>query len=533
MNPPALFQTLGSHFPRTINENQELINKVDWLVSSRKSSIAISRCYREALSGQSEEVAELKEQILALQQVVSTLNGGEGRKRKRGKAQTWEKNSDIESWVHAGVRRLLGMPETGSKDNFAPEKWPDYDKEEATNGYIQTSEGRALWRPDWGNLKNRFFENLVEAAIKSCLDNQAILEKAKVARPSEVEVRDRVVMYLESIDRKKGNAASVETEWKKIDGRTRSLVKFIKDKWDDLPLSKCREAPLLKAALTEYNGVLRTLYFIEWHETQNPLKVAENVAEDGENIDDLEDAELDDYDDIVEPWWWSEVIRLAVWTAFELWQQSIKRGGRPSVDVFHLPPNYHKLRTTGFRLASGVCAEIEEGEGGGEEIIQPRIKCTKSMINWDVVRPVNSPLIPDESQIPGDVVSATSRHLPTLQQYLLNTQPGILTKVTDKHLKLPPCVESHCLRSMWKGRRRHDGVPYHMKINAARQGERFDNLQEFHEQESASTDRRGRVVWPTDGDAFNDYSDVGFGDVGDFRLDDDGDEDPPLPPTQE
>ncbi|ODN76277.1 hypothetical protein L202_06204 [Cryptococcus amylolentus CBS 6039] len=88
---------------------------------------AASRCYREALSGQSQEVAELKEKMLALQQIVSTLNGDEGRKRKRGKAQAWEKNSNIESWVHAGVRRLLGMSEMGRKVHFAPEKWPDYD----------------------------------------------------------------------------------------------------------------------------------------------------------------------------------------------------------------------------------------------------------------------------------------------------------------------------------------------------------------------------------------------------------------------
>ncbi|ODN76203.1 hypothetical protein L202_06124 [Cryptococcus amylolentus CBS 6039] len=115
-----------------MNENQELIHKVDWL-----------------------EAAELKEQMLALQQVVSKLNGGEGRKRKRGKAQAWEKNSDFESWVHAGVRRLMGMPEMGRKANFAPEMWPDYDEEEAPNGYIQTSEGRVLRRPDWGNLKNK------------------------------------------------------------------------------------------------------------------------------------------------------------------------------------------------------------------------------------------------------------------------------------------------------------------------------------------------------------------------------------------
>ncbi|ODN75989.1 hypothetical protein L202_05955 [Cryptococcus amylolentus CBS 6039] len=356
---------------------------------------------------------------------------------------------------------------------------------------MSNREGRTLWRPDWGNLKNKFFENLVEAAIKSsnksnnktggddeegssgwrwkhnkknstiCVGpdgrtGQDYLVDSGAPRPSEAEVRDRVVMYLESIDRKKGNAASVEAR----PGR--------------LPLSKCQEAPLLKATFTQNNGVLRALYFIERHETQNPLKVAENVAEDGDNIDDLEETELDDYDEflllrdiytgtgveqdtksrvVVKPWWWSEEATVAY--------------------TFHLPPNYHKLRTTGFRLASGVCAEIEEGEGGGE-IIQPVIECTKSMINWDVVRLVNSPLIPDESQVARNVVLATSRRLPTLQQYLQDTQPGILTKVTEKHLKLSPCRDS-----------------------------------------------------------FEDYGDEGFDGGGDYRLGDDGDGDPALPPTQE
>ncbi|OXG42947.1 hypothetical protein C359_02276 [Cryptococcus neoformans Bt120] len=59
---------------------------------------------------------------------------------------------------------------------------------------------KILWRPNWENLRNAFFGNLVDAAVKACEDDRKNL---KLECPSTEGTRDRVVAYLENIAKHK------------------------------------------------------------------------------------------------------------------------------------------------------------------------------------------------------------------------------------------------------------------------------------------------------------------------------------------
>lgn len=82
----------------------------------------------------------------------------------------------------------------------------------------------------------------------------------------------------------------------------------------------------MRNALFAGDGILRAVHFIDRSEEQNFLRYTENVAADGDRIDDLEDDDLE-YDEflllcdlyngtkvdnpgwmVYEPWWWSEEV---------------------------------------------------------------------------------------------------------------------------------------------------------------------------------------------------------------------------------
>lgn len=130
--------------------------------------------------------------------------------------------TELEDWVHANVRRIIDMPPSGDKSLYSKDKWPNYDPEEAPNGYVEDPESRkVLWRPNWENLRNAFFGNLVDVAVKACEDDRKSL---KLECPSTEETRDRVVAYLKNIAKRKcGKQSKKEADEKRILGRTRTV----------------------------------------------------------------------------------------------------------------------------------------------------------------------------------------------------------------------------------------------------------------------------------------------------------------------
>ncbi|OXG11031.1 hypothetical protein C366_06536 [Cryptococcus neoformans Tu401-1] len=64
------------------------------------------------------------------------------------------------------------------------------DMEELKVQIRRSRKQEVLWRPNWENLRNAFFGNLVDAAVKACEDDRKNL---KLECPSTEGTRDRVV----------------------------------------------------------------------------------------------------------------------------------------------------------------------------------------------------------------------------------------------------------------------------------------------------------------------------------------------------
>ncbi|WVQ88915.1 hypothetical protein IAS59_002657 [Cryptococcus gattii] len=234
------------------------------------------------------------------------------------------------------------------------------------------------------------------------------------------------------------NQSKQEADEKRILGRTRTFRLLIVKAWKSIPLSQCREASFLKNALIASDGILRAVHFIDRSEEQNFLKYTEDVATDGDRIDDLgDDFEYDEFHllcdlynghkvdspgwMVYEPWWWSEEVRLAVWTAYECWRTSLRRTSHTTTQIFHLPFNFYRAGSSGFRLADRCRDTDDDGD-----LFHPKVQCTKSMVNWDVVAKVNSHSVPDYTDVLPDPFPSTSR-LPELLDLLQNQHAGLKT----------------------------------------------------------------------------------------------------------
>nr|KIR87765.1 hypothetical protein I308_01792 [Cryptococcus tetragattii IND107] len=230
-------------------------------------------------------------------------------------------------------------------------------------------------------------------SVKACEDD---IKGRKRECLSTEEVRDRVVAYLEDIAKHKcSNQSEKEADEKRILGRMHTVS-----------IRKCREACFLKNVLMTSDGILRAVHFIDRTEEHNFLKYTEDVAADGDGIDDLE------YDNssttsstscmtftMVTKWTvlvgWSMRhgdgskrqfrCTFAIWTAYECWQIPLRKTSHTTTQIFHLPFNFHRVGSSGFRLADR-CRDTDDNS----DLFHPKVRCTKSMVNWDVVSKVHS-----------------------------------------------------------------------------------------------------------------------------------------------
>lgn len=204
-------------------------------------------------------------------------------------------------------------------------------------------------------------------------------------------------------------------------------------------------------------------------------------------------------------------VRLAVWTAYECWQSSLRKTSHTTTHIFHLPFNFHRINSSGFRLADRY---IDTDDS--TDLFQPKLQCTKSMVNWDVIAKVHSPSVPDYTDVPFDPFSSTSR-LPPLLDLLQTQHPGLLERV-KKHLALPPCLSEDKLKTLWKSRRGYDCSPYHYRLNRAISLNRFRSMTEYIDDAMASERDGGphpQLTMDGDGemDSFGGYS-MMFGERG-------------------
>ncbi|OXB37609.1 hypothetical protein J007_02627 [Cryptococcus neoformans] len=304
------------------------------------------------------------------------------------------------------------------------------------------------------------------------------------------------VDYLNSIVREKKKAEvkkKTEARMKNVKGRTMRFRVWLISNWKDTPLDGCKERDLLKWALLSERGVLWNLHFLEHNETEDVLKrVAErrsNSAGDNEDEDD-DDA----YDEFllladayygskvekpgwvaIEPWWWSPVIRLAVWAGYESWLQAQDKAKRRSTPVFHLPYKYHHTITMSFCLTSSPTSLEEMPDG----LFHPTAEYTRGMINWEAVQKMDSSFIPTYEDVPPDPTrsQSTQGHHPLLE-ILRHHHPSVYARL-QKRLVLLPGLESYTLRSLWKSQCGEGTTQYESKLQRAIVDVCYSNFSEY------------------------------------------------------
>ncbi|OXH37265.1 hypothetical protein J005_01464 [Cryptococcus neoformans] len=159
------------------------------------------------------------------------------------------------------------------------------------------------------------FENLVSTAVKKCLqDDQFVQTKSK---PTNNELRGRVVDYLNSVVREKKKAEvkkKTEARMKNVKGRTMRFRAWLISNWKDTPLDGCKERDLFKRALLSERGVLRNLHFLEHNEIEDVLKrVAERRSNSaGDNDDEDDDDVYDEFLLLADAYYGSKVERPTV-----------------------------------------------------------------------------------------------------------------------------------------------------------------------------------------------------------------------------
>ncbi|XAO23880.1 hypothetical protein I312_102665 [Cryptococcus bacillisporus CA1280] len=169
------------------------------------------------------------------------------------------------------------------------------------------------------------------------------------------------------------------------------------------------------------------------------------------------------------------------------------------------PPRSSTSHLTSTESVRQVCA-LPSATGTSMTTViyfHPKVQCTKSMVNWDVVAKVNPHSVPDYTDVLPDPFSSTSR-LPAFFDLLQNQHAGLLERV-KKHIVVPPCHSEDKLKTLWKCRRGNDCSPYHLRFNRAVSQVRFNSVMEYIDQ--------GETVWnrqETTGvggeDRFDDYS---------------------------
>lgn len=95
-NGPAMAQAIGRHLPQAMTDLIEIMNKIDWLNSCLRSSLAVARCYQKAFVSVMEDMEELKVQMSALERANNIQGIEEDRMRKRRKTSAWPKNRELE-----------------------------------------------------------------------------------------------------------------------------------------------------------------------------------------------------------------------------------------------------------------------------------------------------------------------------------------------------------------------------------------------------------------------------------------------------
>ncbi|KIR80222.1 hypothetical protein I306_02727 [Cryptococcus gattii EJB2] len=250
----------------------------------------------------------------------------------------------------------------------------------APNGYYQDAEmNSTVGRPNWDHLKCHFYQNLVNAAVDVCLPDSSVS-----SMPSREEFCKRVKDYLEG---------------------TAKMKKRMKAE---------REAnQLLKAICARVNPSLLLVYHMEAsvHGLSTSHNLLDSQDDEGLTSDANQYAEFlvlcDLYEQervdeprwvVIEVWWWSD-IRMAIWTAFEVYR--LRSAHRPT-KVFHLPWEYIDS-SMGFRIQESASKGPQGNSANINALRWPEIHVTKGMVDKRLIGMLKSSNVPEPIDIPFDV----------------------------------------------------------------------------------------------------------------------------------
>ncbi|UOH81207.1 hypothetical protein LQV05_003874 [Cryptococcus neoformans] len=410
--------------------------------------------------------AQEQGRVDALHLAGSEISGdGVGGETEDGEWRIGERDSEKEAQNLNGPSPIHGGDaEKRAKAAVHCRQLPDYNEEEAPDGFF-LKDGRILWRPNWSNLRCAFFENLVSTAVKKCLQNDPFVQIK--SKPTNNELRGRVVDYLNSVVREKKKAEvkkKTEARMKNVKGRTMRFRVWLISNWKDTPLDGCKERDLLKRALLSERGVLRNLHFLEHNEIEDVLKrVAERRSNSAGDNDDEDDDDVYDEFLLLADAYYGSKIRLVVWTGYESWLQAQDKAKRRLTPVFHLPYKYHHTIAMGFSLASSPTGLEETPDG----LFHPTAEFTRGMIDWEAVQKMDSSFVPTYEDVPPDPTrsQSTQGRLPLLE--ILRHHHSSVYARLQKRLVLLPRLESYTLRSLWKSRCGEGTMQYESKLQRA------------------------------------------------------------------
>ncbi|KAE8540532.1 hypothetical protein D1P53_003481 [Cryptococcus gattii VGV] len=406
--------------------------------------------------------------------------------------------------VHETVRILCGMPAPNYQGNLAPDKWPAPDPVNAKDGRMKDEHGRDVWRPDWGKLGALSTMNFVVHATIACrnhpqyhesITDSVLTDRVKKYIQSIHKGRKKTPKRKEA----KNDRRAIRERQRRLQDfivknfddtplghcRERSLLReAFKPNGILATLRIVHHSQVLQHGLRTVGhskasvgvkgkdiihggDVDSAVGHVDDDEYNDEEAEGEGEGEESEGANTLASAmeqamgeygQVPPFDEIqiytdawwgeaatpfyvsLDVWWWSELMRWAVWTAYECYRLSPVSSERPPPT--HLPIEKIDL-SSGFRFTKSP-PRTRSGPDW------PSIWACPAMVDYsavEIIKPISIP--PHTSLAPNPLPSLSDQLLPPLRELLREPQYNKLYNSVTRHLEHPRLLSDDQLAELW------------------------------------------------------------------------------------